>query len=617
MTPGTWVDRLKERPWIFIGVWMGYLLLLLAWYISRIPPSANSAIGSGDPDVFVRLILVRDLMQGGGWYRHVVDGTNAPFDAMVSPWTRPQDMLLAPVYWLLPDGLRVQDRLLYAAGPAPVLMGMAMLYGLWLGARRIVPLGVTGLYVVFAFVTAFTIHHYFLPGEADHHALMSLSWAWALVLLLNPRGGRGSAAGAGALIGLIFWVSTEAFGPAGILFLWFGLLWLAGSARARLLPPFAWGMLAMVAVAVGIERPPSEWLQPIYDSISIVHVWLLAVVAVVASLLLHLPAQWTRSLRRRMAWGVAGLCVVAGFAAWVYPLTFRGPLVGVDPYVLTHFMHSVHETESVLKVWPPMALAISIPPLGLLGIGLWLLWTRRPSIYRPWQLGLLVCAIGFTWLMCCQYMRCIYYLVPPQVLMLGTLLAALQSADRNEVAGCWPVDALRKLPPKRLPLGQGLVPFFLLILPVMLYQIPPAASHSAVDRCFDRARMEIQHGLLDRLGQVPLVLFTSTDLGGEVLFWSPHHIIASNYHREGREIRYIWETETMTDETALRARLAERKVQAMLVCPSTRMTENSVLRRWLRGEALPGWVEHIETPPPPPGKIEWPAGSEPLLLRLR
>jgi len=111
------------------------------------------------------------------------------------------------------------------------------------------------------------------------------------------------------------------------------------------------------------------------------------------------------------------------------------------------------------------------------------------------------------------------------------------------------------------------------------------------------------------LGKEPLVMFTHEDEGGEMQFFTPYHIIGSNYHREGKglhDLERIWSSETPADAKPV---LDERKVDTLLYCPGL-FPENSWLHATGEGK-LPPWVEPVE------GLqfLKMP-GPKPLLLRM-
>ncbi len=147
----------------------------------------------------------------------------------------------------------------------------------------------------------------------------------------------------------------------------------------------------------------------------------------------------------------------------------------------------------------------------------------------------------------------------------------------------------------------------------MLLDAPANSGSSAVEqRCATVARTLIQSGKLNDLGGRPLTLFTSTDFGAEVLFFTPHRIIASNYHRDGAAIRFVWEAAKIADEDELRRHLAERNVEALLLCPEGDTPKTSVLSKLQQG-LTPPWLTRVAYPKPPMDSEALP-GSDPALF---
>ncbi|MBX9726302.1 MAG: hypothetical protein K2X09_03460, partial [Rickettsiales bacterium] len=123
------------------------------------------------------------------------------------------------------------------------------------------------------------------------------------------------------------------------------------------------------------------------------------------------------------------------------------------------------------------------------------------------------------------------------------------------------------------------------------------------DGCYKEARVLIRSGELVRvLPETPITLLAPTDLGTEILFFTPHRIVASNYHREGAAIKYVWGADKITDAKALRAHLAERKVAAILLCPKVAPEKGSLLQGYVHGEPLPTWLKRLDYALPTPAR---------------
>jgi hypothetical protein len=79
------------------------------------------------------------------------------------------------------------------------------------------------------------------------------------------------------------------------------------------------------------------------------------------------------------------------------------------------------------------------------------------------------------------------------------------------------------------------------------------------------------------------------DVGGDMLFFTPYRIIASNYHREGRGLRDLKAIETAPDAGTARKLLAARQVKAVIFCPG-RGDKASWLNKAAESGKYPAWL---------------------------
>jgi len=118
--------------------------------------------------------------------------------------------------------------------------------------------------------------------------------------------------------------------------------------------------------------------------------------------------------------------------------------------------------------------------------------------------------------------------------------------------------------------------------------------------CYDRLRIAVRSGALHRIhNNDSLSILAPTDLGIEILFFTNHRIVASNYHREGDAIEYVWGANKITNKTALREYLDKRGIEMLLICPELEYPSNSVLQGIATGDAPPEWLEPVDISLPP------------------
>jgi hypothetical protein len=352
-------------------------------------------------------------------------------------------------------------------------------------------------------------------------------------------------------------------------------------------------MAAVVTLfAVAIERPSIEWMTPVYDSVSVVYAFILTGCALLA---------WAMSIFRyatqpvRIGVGIAGSVVLLGVLHLLYPLAFHGPMATVDSYIFEHFLPRINEARPLGVRNSAYVAAQLLQPL--LALAIILISIRGDSLYARSTSLQVFFFLALTFVLYCTEQRWYYYLYPLTLVTIAGWIAALLDPDQPLLHRRLPARWLQGLMPAeqariRLPILVAI----LSIPPVLLIAAPSEKSpHSKlVEECQREARRWIHGGELNGLnGGKPLNLFIWTDLGSEALFFTPHRIVASNYHREGPGIKYIWEAERILDPVELRGYFAKRNINAALVCPGIKKIKGSVLQRLQEGSLSLPWMKPV------------------------
>ena len=339
------------------GIWAAFFFIISIPLLLRLAdlsgwPALAAPLHPYNPDVWLRLALVRDWLTGVDFYSHAVAQTNAPIGGITSHWTRPLDFLLAGLYKLMPSRDMPELRLMLAAAWYPALLSVAAAGLMAAAARRIFNHNHVLACVILLFFCSPYFGDYFKPGDADHHGLMSVLWCGILVLLarrsLPPR----HAFLAGMLTGLIIWISTEGLliyaatlGLIGV-----NAFLAPGDDKNRMQAPVYAALGATIAVTLGltVEMPALLILTHVtYDSLSIVHaavLWI-AFAAIFATMMLwrKTPHQKTR------IWIAAIIGCLGCFSVYAfYPKFFLGPMADADPYIFTDFLPVVGEAQPLL-----------------------------------------------------------------------------------------------------------------------------------------------------------------------------------------------------------------------------------------------------------------------------
>jgi hypothetical protein len=127
----------------------------------------------------------------------------------------------------------------------------------------------------------------------------------------------------------------------------------------------------------------------------------------------------------------------------------------------------------------------------------------------------------------------------------------------------------------------------------VLIRLNPAVMTES-SSCMSEVRYVIQtRQLQPLLGSDNKIIYAPEDAGGDMLFFTPYRIIASNYHREGqglKDMRAISAAKTAKDAAPL---LKQRQVSAMLFCPAFQ-EPNSWLSSVTDAKKRPSWMVPVE-----------------------
>ncbi len=603
-------DKLSWRRLRTPGVWVVFAAGLIVSAASRVHqvlrfPDFPVPLGPLNPDVWVRLAQVRQFLTGRDFFSHAVAATNAPFGGISTPWTRPVDLILSAFYYLTtPAGVPITERLMLAAcwmAPVLFLLAVALLAG---AARR----EFKGIHVTVAVILLSVLNawmtDYFTPGDADHHGFMSMLWCGILCLitLFPPR--IGAAAAAGALLGGITWVSPEGLLLAAPVYALLGLEALYAPERMAALAAMTAGAALVAALGLAVERPFDAWLTPAYDTLSIVHVCLLAAISV-AAIGLALVYAHGAGFRARILGVCAAAAGVAAFMYAVFPKFFQGPMADADPFIFQYFLPNVAETQPLFSLSGVKILHTLADPL--LAAALLVLAFRHGGetlrAERRRYLALLAALLAYTFALTSVQIRWDYYLQPVAIVLCAALLPGIAGAA----------------PAKFLALFRG-VPrswrmYFILwaafAIVTAAIGLSPAKPQPGAGACLAQMRYVIQTQKLQPLLGPKAILFAPADAGGEIEFFTPYRIIASNYHREGTGLRDLRTIETATSAAQARKTLKERQVSATLFCPS-QYPDSSWLHSLSVTQKYPSWLK----PVPGLGFMEI-SGPVPVLAKVK
>ncbi|MEE9433264.1 MAG: hypothetical protein V3V15_03390 [Sphingorhabdus sp.] len=572
--------------------------LLLIWLVGSLLLLAASwqnilAWQMGDPDDQLRLVQVRDLLAGQGWWDVTQYRMNLP-DGGPMHWSRLVDIPPAILIWLLTP-LVGQGLAEHAASAIiPLLTYGIVIFLLAKAAQQVFNHHVALLAAAALFATIPAINQ-LLPMRIDHHGWQLAAFLAALAAFTDPARTVRNATVIGIAFAVWLEISVEAL-PFMVIFM--GLLalrWLTAKSGDRATPqfPVAMGALALTSFGLLLANEGPVFAAIYCDSLSLFHVVALAAMAlpiIVAALVNGAIPRRYRRVAKVAACAAAG----AGGLASIYliaPQCAGDAFANLDPLVRKFWYDKVPEGLPVWAVQPQFAVPVIS---GLIASGIAAIWflfkSETPKFPVRAELTLLFSGsaiIGILVQRTSLYALCI-----------GVILAAALAINLFRRS-----DKLSFLPAR---LGTKILAVMLLA-PAIFGQngynlfksaiTAPAASAQATEDNFQKLA-KLCHKvetikLLD--GLPPANLMAGLDVSPSLLQHTHHSVVATGHHRNQDAMKDVILAFTAPPEQ-VRAIFEKRKIAYLITCPGSfelhryQVVEPAGLLARLRDGNAPDWL---------------------------
>jgi hypothetical protein len=580
--------ELVERHWkLFVLLaWLGFC----AWFIFKKWIDIRW-FALGDTDDNMRIMQVRALLNGQGWFDLRQYRLNPPFGANIH-WSRLVDLPIAGLILALRPLLGGAAAERWAVATAPLLPYLLLLFSLSLTARRLIHPAAYP-FALLALFFAGSTNGMFLPERIDHHGWQLALLALSVSAIADPKKLRG---------GLILGISTAlslAIGLEMLIYLAVAgavmvLFWVHDANERERLRAYAVALGGSTALAFVIFAS-NDNRQAVCDALS--PVWLSDVLlgtAVAYILALFSPADW----KRRLALAAVAGIVVAAFHTLMWPHCLQR-LEGVSPEVERLWLSHVKEARPFYQHgWRIASLIISLPATGAVG---WLVLTwanrRDPELLRR-TIGAALPGLAATLLLFWQTRT-----GPAAQMMAVVGCAALgwflvpwlwnSRFSSLRVAGA--VVAI-------VVAAGAAVPFVLNYIP----EAKPTPREIAIGKA-NRLCASLW-GLHPIAIQPKGVVFTFVDLGPRLITLTPHSAITGPYHRNGQQIADVMNAWRGDADQAHRI-ITHYHSNYVLTCPKSSTTtifESEAPKGFYvqldRGQ-VPGWLSPVALPKDSPFKM--------------
>lgn len=553
------------------------LLLAINW-------GAITTFRFPDPDDTMRLIQVRDLVAGQGWFDLTQYRANAPEGGVGMHWSRIVDAPLALIILALTPLLGASQAEMVALVATPLLtLGVAMLLAARIAWRLLGDEATTFTCLIMAVCVPLIFQ--LGPMRIDHHG-------WQLVCALVAINGlmaRSPVVGGRVIgAGLATWlmISLEGLPLSAAIFAVLALRWLRDRNEKALLVN-AIQSLAMTSAALFALTRGFGDLASYCDALSPIHLAMFGWGAIVLTGLARIEPLPVAIRLGGFALAGGGALAMLLYAA---PMCATGGgFSALDPLVQQHWYVNVKEGMPVWHQSTDVALQYAITPLIGLFAAIRLAQQSHDWLGRFWRDYAIILGASLLVALLVARAGAVACLIaaPPLAWQLDRWLRNIRTMDRPlpRVAGLLAV-ACALLP--TLPLSvSGLV------LPARAQIFSAATGQLKISNC----RIEDNADVLNALPKGEI--FAPLDIAPKLLLVSHHSVPATGHHRGDKSMATVIAT-SLGSTQAARETFDRRGSKYVALCPNLSEPGNYVhaapegFVAALVQDRAPDWLEPIQ-----------------------
>ncbi|MEL6737796.1 MAG: hypothetical protein AAFO28_02615 [Pseudomonadota bacterium] len=538
-----------------------------------------------DPDDTMRLLQVRDLIAGQGWFDVTQYRVDAASGGVAMHWSRIVDMPLALVILVLTPFVGSASAETAALVITPLItLGASMMLAARIAWRLLgdEETTLTALIMAACVPVVFQLG----PMRIDHHG-------WQLVCALAAMNGlmaRSQTVGGrviGASLAVWLMISIEGLLLAAAIFAVLALRWLRDRSQRWLLVSAIQSLAITSAVLFMLTRGLGD--MAVYcDALSGLHIAIFLWGAVILSVLGRLePVPFVALLG---GFGAAAGGALAMLLTMAPQCATGGGFAELDPLVHEYWFVNVKEGMPVWHQTFEVALQYAVTPLLGLYAAMNLAGRSRDWLRRFWGDYAIILGAAFVISILVARAGAVACLIaaPPLAWQINRWLKAIRTIDRPlPRVGALAALACALLPTFPLSLSA-------LALPAQASVKGAATGHLKMSNCW----IEDNAAILNSLE--PGEVFAPLDIAPKLLLVSHHSVPATGHHRGNTTMRMVIATALGSSEDA-RATMSERGSRYLALCPDLVEPRNyaSAAPQGFAADLLeglePNWLEPIPT----------------------
>lgn len=568
--------------------WSGDRALTLASVVTAalvcalMAASSRAPVGFNDTDDAMRMVLVRALADGRGWWDQAVMRLNPPHGVWLH-WSQlltggEAAMLTAFRAFMAPPVAEHWMRIIWPLMWIFPAVGAALALARNLGAKSAVFLA-AGVMLV-----DLNAYRQFVPGRIDHHDIQITMTVIAMACATARKRRALWALVGGAITGLGLAVGLEALPLQALIGVSYAIQLIRTREEGRTAIAFGISLALSTLILFLIETPPWRWGLSFCDDLALN----LTVASVIAGVGLAAAGALSSRLSTlyRFAFFLAlGQVTLAAYLA-LDPMCIRGPFAAMNPAVKPFWFDRIQEVQPLPRMltlqrgaaiaagiliveslagalfliarrWRTFDIAawLMLVAVGEACVTAWYAWRMQDYVY--W-LGLPVLAAALSWI--CQRRL--------KDLMIASMIAAL----------AW------------TPACLGAVTNFGFNLAIAAGKRHPPRVVNPGPKCFAAAAYR-------QLAALPTGnIFAPQDLGPFILAFTPHSAVSAPYHRMSDVIlaeHEVWDGPPALAEARVRALHADYLVD----CPPYPIAAGpKTFGAELRKGVTPAWLQLLSGP---------------------
>lgn len=538
----------------------------------------------GDNDSLLRLVEVRDLIGGQGWF-DLNQYRMGPEGGFTMHWSRLVDAPIAAIMLIVSPlaGMALAETIAQILWPALLfcltlffVVRTARLFG---GDPAILPAVVIG-------AAALHFIGIFAPGALDHHNVQLMLTSASLCLLVEASEKRPAALLSGACAALMLAVGMETAPYVAAIGLGVAGLFLFGDrGDARVARDFGLGFAGVSALAFFITVPPSGWAIAQCDAFSIVQfaVAALAGLGLAAAASIETASRPRRLIALALLGGAVGAVILL-----LFPQCLSDPYSMLDERLRKDWLDHVSEAKplsALIAEEPGKVVTRYITPL----IGLvWMAVTLRGKPLRGQDVlvgAVLATAFAVSvWQVRGSIFSIAFAVIPLSAWIGGWRQRALADPSgwvSARMAAVWLVS-----------LNASWTGAAAAATVALERNAPKASEDSAAGDCQRRQDFA-------GLAQLPeKTVLAISNLGSPILAYSAHRVLSAPYHRNIEGNRQALDANMGSADEA-RAIIERHRIGLVAVCPANgesrflaRRAPDGFLAMLING-AVPEWLEPV------------------------